>query len=30
VLQSGLSELDFDFKAYAAKHFDRMLANIPA
>jgi thiamine kinase-like enzyme len=24
VLQSGISELDFDFKAYAAKHFDRM------
>ncbi len=30
VLQSGISELDFDFKAYAAKHFDRMLANVPA
>jgi len=24
VLQSGISELDFDFTAYAAKHFDRM------
>ena len=24
VLQSGISELDFDFGAYAAKHFDRM------
>ena len=24
VLQSGISELDFDFKAYAEKHFDRM------
>jgi thiamine kinase-like enzyme len=24
VLQSGISELDFDFKAYAAKHFTRM------
>ncbi len=24
VLQSGISELDFDFNAYAAKHFDRM------
>jgi len=24
VLQSGISELDFDFKAYAAKHFQRM------
>jgi thiamine kinase-like enzyme len=24
ILQSGISELDFDFKAYAAKHFDRM------
>ncbi len=30
VLQSGISELDFDFNAYAAKHFDRMLANVPA
>jgi thiamine kinase-like enzyme len=25
VLQSGISELDFDFKGYAAKHFQRML-----
>jgi thiamine kinase-like enzyme len=25
VLQSGISALDFDFKAYAAKHFTRML-----
>jgi thiamine kinase-like enzyme len=24
VLQSGISELDFDFNAYAVKHFDRM------
>jgi thiamine kinase-like enzyme len=24
VLQSGISELDFDFNGYAAKHFDRM------
>lgn len=24
VLQSGISKLDFDFKAYAAKHFKRM------
>jgi thiamine kinase-like enzyme len=24
VLQSGISQLDFDFKAYAAKHFKRM------
>jgi thiamine kinase-like enzyme len=24
VLQSGISELDFDFEAYAAKHFERM------
>jgi thiamine kinase-like enzyme len=24
VLQSGISELDFDFKGYAVKHFDRM------
>ncbi|HEY1455205.1 MAG TPA: phosphotransferase [Candidatus Dormibacteraeota bacterium] len=27
VLQSGISELDFDFKGYAARHFDRMLAS---
>ena len=26
VLQGGISELDFDFKGYAAKHFNRMLA----
>jgi thiamine kinase-like enzyme len=26
VLQSGISDLDFDFKGYAAKHFTRMLA----
>ncbi|HEY1421777.1 MAG TPA: choline/ethanolamine kinase family protein [Candidatus Dormibacteraeota bacterium] len=26
VLQSGISDLDFDFKGYAAKHFHRMLA----
>ena len=25
VLQSGISELDFDFKGYADKHFQRML-----
>jgi thiamine kinase-like enzyme len=24
VLQSGISELDFDFKGYASKHFERM------
>jgi len=24
VLQSGISELDFDFNGYAAKHFERM------
>ncbi len=27
VLQSGISELSFDFNGYAAKHFDRMLAS---
>jgi thiamine kinase-like enzyme len=27
VLQSGISELDFDFKGYAAKHFQRMLTS---
>jgi thiamine kinase-like enzyme len=27
VLQSGISELDFDFNAYAAKHFERLLAH---
>ena len=26
VVQTVLSELDFDFAAYAAKHFDRMAA----
>ena len=26
VLQSGISELDFDFKGYAAKHFSRLAA----
>ena len=25
VVQSGVSELDFDFEAYADKHFERML-----
>jgi hypothetical protein len=24
VLQSGISELDFDFKGYATRHFERM------
>src|SRR5579859_765910 len=28
VLQSGISELDFDFKAYAEKHFARMLSGM--
>jgi thiamine kinase-like enzyme len=27
VLQSGISELDFDFNAYASKHFDRLAAH---
>jgi thiamine kinase-like enzyme len=27
VLQSGISELDFDFNGYAAKHFDRLAAH---
>lgn len=27
VLQQGISELDVDFVAYAAQHFDRLLAN---
>ena len=27
VLQSGISELDFDFSGYAAKHFDRLAAH---
>jgi len=30
VLQSGISELDFDFKSYAAKHFDRLAAHARA
>ena len=30
VLQSGISELDFDFAAYARRHFDRMLRSLPA
>ena len=30
VLQSGISELDFDFRGYAEKHFDRMLKSLPA
>jgi thiamine kinase-like enzyme len=31
VLQSGISELDFDFKAYATKHFKRMFTwSLPA
>ena len=29
VLQSGISELDFDFNAYAAKHFERMFSHLP-
>jgi len=29
VLQSGISELDFDFEAYAAKHFARLEAHAP-
>jgi len=27
VLQSGISDLDFDFNGYAAKHFARMKAS---
>ena len=27
VLQQGVSTLDFDFRGYAAEHFDRLLAN---
>jgi thiamine kinase-like enzyme len=27
VLQSGISELDFDFRGYASKHFDRLAAH---
>lgn len=30
VLQSGISELDFDFHGYAAKHFDRLAAHASA
>jgi len=30
VLQSGISELDFDFKGYATKHFERLSANAAA
>ncbi len=30
VLQSGISELDFDFKGYAAKHFQRLAAHARA
>jgi thiamine kinase-like enzyme len=30
VLQSGISELEFDFRGYAAKHFDRLAANAGA
>jgi hypothetical protein len=26
VLQSGISELEFDFKAYASKHFNRLMS----
>ena len=29
VLQSGISELDEDFNAYAAKHFERMFSHVP-
>jgi thiamine kinase-like enzyme len=28
VVQQAISDLDFDFKAYATKHFDRLLATI--
>ena len=27
VLQQGISTLDVDFRAYAAEHFDRLLAS---
>ena len=27
VLQSGISELDFDFNGYAVRHFDRLAAH---
>ena len=30
VLQSGISELDFDFNGYAAKHFERLAAHAGA
>ena len=30
VVQTALSELDFDFAGYAAKHFDRMLETAAA
>jgi len=30
VLQSGISELDFDFNGYAAKHFQRLAAHAGA
>jgi len=30
VLQSGISELEFDFKGYAARHFERLAANASA
>ncbi len=30
VLQSGISELDFDFHGYASKHFDRLAAHARA
>jgi thiamine kinase-like enzyme len=30
VLQSGISELDFDFNGYAAKHFQRLAAHARA
>ena len=29
VLQSGISELDVDFNAYAARHFERMFSHVP-
>jgi len=29
VLQSGISELDVDFDAYAARHFERMFSHVP-
>jgi hypothetical protein len=27
VVQQGISELDFDYAAYADRHFDRLLSN---